>query len=101
MLDEVYARFAAEEQNIPHVTLRPGPYSGKTTPVSTADERFVERARRLVNDVAAGKCSLDAIPSLEQHFQLCNDLAAAADHRDEVVRASRWLESNRPDHMFQ
>lgn len=74
-------------EKVPHTTLRPDPYTGHTTPITTADEWFVARARRHVAEVDAGKCWLDpAFPSLHEHLQLCRDVVAAADARDAEIK---------------
>ena len=90
----VWEAYAAAKAAVPHTTLRPDPYSGRHEPVTTADFRLVEEARRLVNNVAAGKCRLetDRYPSLKAHYELCQDLVAADDERDaEIQRIDQQL----------
>lgn len=73
---------------VPHVTLRPDPYSGRLQPVTTADTGFVHESRRMVKEVAEGRRWLETekYASLKQHFELCKDVAAAADARDAEIR---------------
>ena len=88
---ELDTRYETALEAIPHVTLRPDPYSGRHTPVTTADQRFVQEARRLVEDVRAGRCYLetDRYPSLAEHYRLCRETKVAADKRDRKVRQLR------------
>lgn len=74
---------------IPHATFRPDPHAGRSDPVSTADDSYVKDARRLVREVATGKCRLETetYPSLKEHFELCKEVAAAADERDAKIEA--------------
>jgi hypothetical protein len=85
--EPIYEAYQAEADAVPHAILRPDPYSGHFAPVSTANWHLVRDARRLVKDVAAGKCWLetDKYPSLKDHWELCQDLAAAADTRDAAI----------------
>ncbi len=91
VFDRLYNRCRAAEEAIPHTTLQPDPYSGRVVPVTTTDRDFVIEARRLVDKVAAGKCYLETerYPSLGKHYQLCQDVKAAADKRDRQVRIVR------------
>lgn len=85
----LFERYLKERDTIPHLTFRPDPHSGFYRSVTTADVPFVRRARNLVRDVAAGKCRLDPDPSLQAHFQLCQEVTAAADERDAKIAAIR------------
>ncbi len=89
VFDRLYARCKAAEERIPHVTLRPDPYTGQSTPVGTADRMFVQHARSWVEKITAGTMKLDPLSSLQEHFQLCREVAAAADERDAKVEAVR------------
>lgn len=91
IFDPLYDRCLAAVEAVPHVELRPDPYSGLHQPVSTDNFDFVHRAHRLVTDVASGKCHLETerYPSLGEHWQLCQEVAAAADERDATVAATR------------
>lgn len=84
-----FERYFAEKKAIPHVVLRPDPYSGHHDPVSTADWDFVKRARGLVDSVKRGRCFLevDRYPSLREHYELCQEVVAAADERDARIEA--------------
>lgn len=86
--NDVEARYFAALAAIPHTALRPDPYSGRFIPVTTADEQFVKRARRLVEDVRAGRCYLETerYPDLGEHYRLCRETKVAADKRDRKVR---------------
>lgn len=76
-LRPVEAEFMAEREKIPHKVFRPDPYTGRYQPVSTRDMNFVAEARYLVRQVAEGRARLDPIPSLQEHFRLCQKVAAA------------------------
>lgn len=80
-----------EEQAIPHVVFRPDPDTGHQQPITTADQLYVRRAKRLVNDVKAGKIRLETVqyPSLNEHWQLSQEVAAAAEKREAKVAAVR------------
>lgn len=77
-----------EADRVSHTACGPDPYSGRLTPVTTADTTAVRDARRLVHDVASGKCWLETetYPSLGEHFVFCQRLAAAADRRDAQLK---------------
>ncbi len=85
----VYDVWDIERGKVPHVEVGTDPYSGCESPVTTEDWRAVHGARRLVRDVAAGKCYLetDRYPSLARHWEFSQRLAAAADERDAVIDA--------------
>lgn len=87
--NRLYAQFEAARDAVPHATFRPDPHTGRTEPVSTADQLFVRAARRLVADVRAGRCYLetDRYTSLRDHWQLCQEVAAAADAREAEIAA--------------
>lgn len=90
--DPLSKRLQVAEDAVPHIVLRPDPYSGRKSPVSTADTEFVRRARWTVANIEAGKCRFDDLPGLQQHLQLCRDMADAADRRDaELERISEKL----------
>ncbi|MDP9412805.1 MAG: hypothetical protein M3Q08_01665 [Pseudomonadota bacterium] len=89
VFDRLYARCKAAEEAIPHNVLRPDPYTGQATPVSTADRMFVQHARSWVEKITAGTMKLDPLSSLQEHYQLCQEVAAAADERDAKVEAVR------------
>ena len=40
-----------------------------------------------MQDVAAGKCWFEPIPELQEHYALCQEVAAAADERDAQIKA--------------
>jgi hypothetical protein len=42
-----------------------------------------------VEKIAKGTMRLDPIPSLQDHYQLCQEAAAAADERDTAIKAIR------------
>ncbi len=86
-LDAIDAAHRAAVQEVPHVTLRPDPHTGRLSPVTTADEPFVREARRLVRDIDEGRCRIDPICSLQDHLQLCRELVAAADARAATLRS--------------
>lgn len=87
------ARAALEQEadairQIGHTTLRPDPYSGRTEPVTTADEGYVRRARQMIAAIAAGRCKLDLeLDDLRGHYELICELARAADERDAKIAA--------------
>lgn len=86
-IDAITDAYRSAVEKVPHVILRPDPHTGHMTPVTTADEWFVKRARRHVADVDTGKCWLDpTVPDLHEHLQLCRDVAAAADARDAEIK---------------
>jgi hypothetical protein len=93
--DEAGARFNGVEekffellQKIPHVTIGPDLYTGRTQPVSTEDAQMVREARTLVRQLAEGRRWHEpGIPGLEEHTQFCRNLAAAADKRDAQIEA--------------
>lgn len=87
--EKTWKRCNAECEAVPHITLRPSPYSGIKRPVSTADTQFVATARRTLANIAAGKERWDDIPSLNEQMQLLRDTAAEADKRDRQVQAIR------------
>lgn len=85
--EEVQRAYFERAKAVPHVTLRPDPYTGRHNSVSTADERFALEARSLVRDVDAGKCHLDALPDLQEHLRLCREMVGAADRRQAELDA--------------
>ena len=89
---EAHKLCKAECEAIPHITLRSDPHTGRKAPVSTADTRFVMLARDNVAKIEAGTLRFDDIESLQDHVQLCRDVAAAADKRDSQVQSvrDRW-----------
>jgi hypothetical protein len=87
IFDAMYKQVKAEEAAVPHITLRPDPYTGHFTPVTTENGRFMTHARKWVGDVAAGKMRLDPIESLQNHFELCKDAVAADDKRNAAIAA--------------
>ena len=89
VFEPMWEQYDRERAAVPHITLRPDPYSGRRVPVTTADRMFVHEARKLVGEVEAGRTKLDPIPSLQEHLQLCRDVAAAADERDAKIAAIR------------
>lgn len=86
-LDHAHRAFLERCEKVPHVTLASDPYTGRYLPVSTADARAVAEARRLVRDVAEGRCRLGPILELQKHYELFRQLAAAADERQALIGA--------------
>lgn len=76
-----------EVDKVPHVTLRPDPYTGKEDAVTTADTLFINRARATLRDVDAGKVRFDSFADLQSHLQLCRDVVAADDGRQAQIKA--------------
>lgn len=84
-----HKRYEAALETVDHIVLRPDPYLARRQVVTTADARYIESARKLVREVAEGKCKLDPIPSLQDHYRLCLDAVAAADARDAKIKSIR------------
>lgn len=84
---ELHDRWTETTEAVPHVTLRPDPYTGRFEPVSTADRFFVADARRIVKELAEGKRRHDPLPDLTEHTALLHEVAAAADKRDTEIEA--------------
>ena len=84
--DEVFwpahEAWQAECEKIPHVTLEPDPYSGKTHPLSTANFADVLDAKGWV---LAGT-RVDPIPSLVAHAKLMHRLYDASQQREHAKR---------------
>lgn len=86
----LHAKCRADCENVPHIVLRPDPYTGRNRPVSTADWFYVARARDAVKKLDAGETYLDpSSPSVQAHYQLQRDVAAAADDYDSDIQAIR------------
>ena len=85
VFSDLHDRWTAATEAVPHQTFRPDVYSGRFQPVSTADRIFVADARRTIRDLAEGKRRHDPLPELEQHTELCREVAAAADERDAKI----------------
>lgn len=86
---DLRARYSADRDRIPHVVLRPDPYTGRREPVTTADDFFVNRARKDVQALDEGRMRFDPTPELIEHEALLRDLVAAADDRDGQIAAIR------------
>lgn len=84
---ELHNRWTETTEAVPHVTLRPDPYTGRFEPVSTADRFFVADARRIVKELAEGKRRHDPLPDLTEHTALLHEVVAAADKRDTEIDA--------------
>lgn len=85
----------AETEAVPHTTLEPDPYTGKTYAVGTANLMDVGEARYAIR----GRYSIDPqYPSVAAHYALMERLVAAADARDAEVQRIRqrygWHEAN-------
>lgn len=79
----IWDRCKASCDRVPHVALRPDPYSGRKDPVTTADEWLVRMARYEVKRLDSGKMRIDAnVPGVQEHYDLKRELARAADERD-------------------
>lgn len=87
-LTAIEEAFYEAREKVPHVALRPDPYSGRLDPVTTADTFNVKYARRMVSQLAEGKRHHDLdVPGLDEHTQLMHELASAADDRDSKIKA--------------
>jgi hypothetical protein len=87
-IDAIEETFFELRKNIPHTTVGPDFYTGRTQPVSTEDISMVAQARRLVKDLSEGRRWHEpGIPGLEEHTQFCRALAAAEDKRDAQIEA--------------
>ncbi|MXO85238.1 hypothetical protein GRI38_04270 [Altererythrobacter aurantiacus] len=82
-------RCKAACERVPHEAFPSDPYTGTPGPITTDNASFVRRARRTVADLASGRMHFDDRPDLRAHRKLCQDVAAAADRRDEQVRRVR------------
>ena len=87
IFNDLHERWRAAVDAVPHVTFCPDPYSGSTKPISTSDDFFVLRARRLLADVEAGKCRFEPHADLDRHLELCRQVVAAADQRKAKIDA--------------
>lgn len=93
--DAAAARFDAADkafveayEKIPHITLRPDPYTGRLNPISTADERLVLEAQRAVIQLDDGSLWIDRTdPHMVEHYDLMRELAAAEAKRDAKAMA--------------
>lgn len=86
--DLIEARFYSDREKIPHITVGPDYFTGRTQPVSTEDISMVASARCIVRELAEGRrVHVPGLPGLAEHNQFCRELAAAAGRRDALIKA--------------
>lgn len=84
--DPIYDSYRRAVDAVPHVTLRPDPYSGRYEAITTADPHMVRQARVMVRDLSEGRRRHDPLPDLLEHERLHRELVAAADARDAKIK---------------
>lgn len=77
--------YSRQTEALPHVVVG---YSGPIE-LATHDQWQVTRSRRMLADVAEGRCRLDNIPDVQERFRLDKLLVQAADERQAQLEAIR------------
>lgn len=85
----VWEQCHEECKAVPHAVLRPDPHSGRHSPISTADDWYVRRARRDVAALNAGRMRFEPLQELQEYESLLRDVVSAADGRDATIQAIR------------